>query len=251
MKTTAKPPSAKPRRWERRLELLLRELVACGHHSPQLMELAELPGLAYRPLFVWLGYVAKSDGRVTKRDIELAENMMRALDIRGWRRRRAIRAFHKGRDSQRAPRRSLSRIRLLSLLLPETPLLVLIALCNGCYSNGNASLERVRRVREAVAAMGLPDGAMDSVLASYRNKEWITGAGRADRLSYDEACQIIGVPTRSDPQQIKLAYRRQVRHYHPDRLLSQNLSTAEFETAKARLLQLQEAWQVVRRMHRI
>ena len=68
-----------PARMEAEFSELLGELTACGHQATELLVRTRLPRWCRRSLFFFLGYIAKSEGRVTEKDIGFAETLMKAL----------------------------------------------------------------------------------------------------------------------------------------------------------------------------
>ena len=77
---------------------LMRELSACGHQAPALIERARLPRWCRHSLFFFLGYIAKADGRVTEADIGYAESLIKAMRLSRRQRRRAIGWFQQGKS---------------------------------------------------------------------------------------------------------------------------------------------------------
>ena len=82
-----------PARMEAEFSELLGELTACGHQANELLVRTRLPRWCRRSLFFFLGYIAKSEGRVTEKDISFAETLMKALKLSGRQRRKAIGNF--------------------------------------------------------------------------------------------------------------------------------------------------------------
>ena len=92
-----------PARMEAEFSSLMRELSACGHQAPALIERARLPRWCRRPLFFFLGYIAKSEGRVTEADIGYAESLIKAMKLSKRQRRRAIGWFQDGKSAGQLP----------------------------------------------------------------------------------------------------------------------------------------------------
>ncbi|WP_227519779.1 co-chaperone DjlA [Mangrovitalea sediminis] len=227
---------------------LLRELQACGHQAAELIGRAGLPRPAQLPLFQLLGYVARAEGRVTEKDIQFAESLIRALGFSNHRRRRAIAAFRQGKDLAELPSSLGRRLRLLLPLWPAPALRTAFMLCHAGQLNGPGALVRIQRVEEAVEQIGLPYEVVQDILESYRQKVWVTRPeGRGD-MNYDEACRILGESPQASFTTLKQAYRRLVGQYHPDKL-DANLSPTAKAAAKEQMLRYQEAWQRIRYRH--
>jgi DnaJ like chaperone protein len=244
------PDNTLPRRMEAEFTSLLGELSACGHQASELMVRTRLPCGCRRSLFFFLGYIAKSDGRVTEKDIGFAETLMRALRLSQRQRRKAIRQFQHGKNADAIPRGRALRLRISHRLWPSPSLRVAICLCHAAQLSGRPGKKRRYRCEDAIDQMGLPIGISDDILDSYASKVWITEPEtQAQPTTYEQALQLLGVTRRDSRAEVKRAYRKRVSECHPDKLAQRNLSTAELAQAKDRLLRYQQAWELVDRRH--
>ncbi|MCG7198261.1 DnaJ domain-containing protein [Marinobacter pelagius] len=226
---------------------LLRELSACGHQAVTFLERVRLPGWCRRPLFYFLGYIARSDGRVTEADITYAEGLIRALNLSGRQRQRAIQWFQSGKKAEELPPLKGLSLRLTRRLWPAPSLTVAICLCHAAQIQGPPGKPRRYRCEDAIDQMGLPVSVSDHILESYASKVWVRAADTPSRPeTYDQACQLLGVTRRESLAQIKRAYRRKVSECHPDKLSQQTLSPRELAIAKEQLLRYQQAWELIK-----
>ena len=239
-----------PARMETEFANLLNELSACGHQASELMVRTRLPGWCRRSLFFFLGYIAKSDGRVTEKDIGFAETMMRALRLSQRQRRKAIRQFQNGKNAETIPRAKALRLRISHRLWPSPSLRVAICLCHAAQLFGRPGKERRYRCEDAIDQMGLPISISDDILDSYASKIWITEPEAQPKpTTYEQALQLLGVTRRDSRTDVKRAYRKRISECHPDKLVQRNLSPAEMSRAKDQLLKYQQAWELIDRRH--
>lgn len=59
---------------------------------------------------------------------------------------------------------------------------------------------------------------------------------------------VLGISAKSNPQEIKQAYRRLMNKYHPDKLIKQNLSETEMERATEHAQRIQAAYAYVKQL---
>lgn len=236
-------------RQDRAREDLLHTLEACGFNGPQLLERTGLPRRARPALFALMGYVAKAEGRVTGMDIRYAERAMKVIGLGIKPRRRLIDHFGAGKNWPE-PRIS-TWLRWRGKLQPDIPLRVLMLLTPLSYQDQRLSPERIERCENAGRALGLSEASIDEILARFRTKAWITraDAGSAASASFASACQILGGKASDSLDILKISYRRQVAKFHPDKRSHQEHSPAAEAAARERLLELQQAWEVVRKQH--
>lgn len=244
------PEYSLPARMETEFSSLLRELSACGHQASELMVRTRLPGWCRGSLFFFLGYIAKSEGRVTQKDIGFAETLIRALRLSKRQRRKAIEQFQNGKNADAIPRTRALRLRISHWLWPSPSLRVAICICHAAQLFGRPAKHRRYRCEDAIDQMGLPIGISDDILDSYASKVWITEPEAQPKPStYEQALQLLGATRRDSRADIKRAYRKRVSECHPDKLAQQNLSPAELSRAKDLLLNYQQAWELVDRRH--
>ncbi len=239
-----------PARIEAEFSDLLQELSACGHQANELILRTSLPHWCRRSLFFFLGYIAKSEGRVTEADIGFAEAMMKTLKLSMRQRRKAIHWFQKGKNAENMPTLKVLGLKLTHYLWPSPALRVAICLCHAAQLQGRPAKPRRYRCEDAIDQIGLPIRVSDDILESYASKVWITQPeSRPPPSSYEQACQLLGVTRRESFDAIKRAYRKKVSESHPDKLAQQTLNAAERARAKDRLLRYQQAWELIKRHH--
>lgn len=240
-----------PGRMEAEFTALLQELSACGHQTKTLLDRARLPWWCRLPLFFFLGYIAKAEGRVSEADIHYAESLIRALRLSQRQRRRAINWFQRGKTVEQLPRHRGLSLRLTSRIWPAPALIVAICLCHAAQLTGRPGKHRRYRCEDAIDQIGLPVSVSDDVFDSYASKVWTRHAENLARpTSYEQACELLGVTRRDSLITIKRAYRKKVSGCHPDKLAQRQVTMEDRALAKERLLRYQQAWELVKRRHR-
>lgn len=241
---------ALPSRVEAEFASLLHELSACGHQTATLLDRAQLPNWCRAPLFFFLGYIAKAEGRVSEADIRYAEALIKALKLSQRQRRRAINWFQQGKSAEQLPSLKGLSLRLTHRIWPGPALTVAICLCHATQLKGRPTKPRRYRCEDAIDQIGLPVIISDDIFDSYASKVWIRHAENLARpVSYEQACELLGVTRRDSLDIIKRAYKKRVSGCHPDKLAQQQVSTEEEALAKERLLSYQQAWELVKRRH--
>ncbi|HTN34358.1 MAG TPA: DnaJ domain-containing protein [Marinobacter sp.] len=242
---------ALPARIEAEFSSLLQELSACGHQAATLVGRAHLPRWSRRPLFFFLGYIAKAEGRVTEADIHYAEKLIKALKLSGRQRQRAINWFQHGKSADQIPILRGLLLRVIGRFWPAPALKVAICLCHATQLAGRPGKPRRYRCEDSIDQIGLPISVSDDIFSSYASKVWVLQVENRPRPeTYEQACELLGVTKRDSLALIKQAYRKKVSECHPDKLAQQKLSSAELATAKERLLRYQQAWELVKRRNK-
>lgn len=181
------------------------------------------------PLFAFAGALAKSDGRVSEREIAAAEALMTRLQLDATQRPQAINAFNRGKQPDFSSAMAIAELRvwcrgrrdlawlqldlLLDLIFADGPLTpgkrdLLLRLC--------AALNVSERELGALAAMkghvfGHQGSYQSSAGGQQRRSRPVAGDGH-------DPYQVLGVTRDSSDREIKTAWRRLMSQHHPDKL---------------------------------
>ena len=207
----------------------------------------------FRTAFRVMGHLAKSDGRVSEREIAAARAVMTQLNLDAAQVRVAIDCYTAGKD----PGFAL-----------DTDLALLREACAGRPDLLHIFLEI--QVRAAIAGndLGGPVSALLVRVASQLGISrvelaYIEAALRVRRGSFtreptrdtaqqlDAAYRVLETPAAASDEEVVRAYRRQLSRHHPDKLKANGLPDSMIEHAKERTQQIIEAYELVREQRRL
>ena len=207
----------------------------------------------FRTAFRVMGHLAKSDGRVSEREIAAARAVMTQLNLDAAQVRVAIDCYTAGKD----PGFDL-----------DTDLALLREACAGRPDLLHIFLEI--QVRAAIAGndLGGPVSALLVRVASQLGISrvelaYIEAALRVRRGSFtreptrdtaqqlDAAYRVLETPAAASDEEVVRAYRRQLSRHHPDKLKANGLPDSMIEHAKERTQQIIEAYELVREQRRL
>lgn len=190
-------------------------------------------------LFVLLGRLAKSNGRVADKHIEQARKEMRLLEMAAPAQKRAIAAFNRGKSGRDPLRGYLLRLKVQ----PHAAEGVLRACWRMMVADGQVD----HRERELVVLwgrwLGWTPQQVQALGAEYEpsRKPLATRGG-----TYQESLALLGVTASSDPAQIKQAYRRLLSRHHPDKVAGTGASPSQVREATEKTRELHHAYALIR-----
>ncbi|MCO6058693.1 TerB family tellurite resistance protein [Pseudomonas sp. MOB-449] len=193
-------------------------------------------------LFILLGRLAKSDGRVQEAHIQQARSEMKrqGLDEAGT--RRAIGAFNRGKAGGDDLHPSLQ------MLKGERP--TVERLLRSCWQMAAADGRIGRHERELILqwghSLGYSAAQVEALGAGYDTPH---GLPPKRSNSYKEALLLLGVTADCEPAVIKRAYRRLLSQSHPDKLAGSGASPAVVRAATDRTRELHSAYSLIRERH--
>jgi DnaJ like chaperone protein len=260
--------------------------VLVGHQFDQASDEVPAPGpesaarvqtLFFPALFRVMGHVAKSDGRVSEREISAARAIMAGLRLAPDQVQSAITYFGEGKEPSFDLDAALAELSPLLRAFPQLAQFFMeIQLQAALAGNDLAPVPRARLQRAAQRlGLGVVDFRQLETMMRWRmnaarNETGYApggqgqgqgpggpGGGRAgngpsagsaaaEAERMRQAYQLLEVDAKAGNEQVTRAWRRQLSRHHPDKLQSQGLPEAMMERAKERTQQIQAAYELIR-----
>ncbi|MFO1494183.1 MAG: co-chaperone DjlA [Lysobacterales bacterium] len=188
-------------------------------------------------LFVWLGHLAKADGRVSESEIAAAERLMQRMGLDQDGRRLAIAAFQRGRMQPLNAAEELRRFRQRAAPGREELLELLRALADFARKDGPMTPAERGLLERLADAMGIP------------RQDYADHAGErqrsADEPDLARCYALLGIAPSASDAELTRAWRRLVAQHHPDKLQGQGADAAQLRAAEARTRELRAAYERV------
>ena len=221
-----------PARLESVFSDLLKELSSGGHQASTLMERARLPRWCRKPLFFFLGYIAKADGRVTRDEVAAFREVFQiaSSDEAG-----AARVFNMARTDVAGYQEYARRIQRMFADDPKTLCdlmegLFHIAMADGFYHPGeNSFLEDVAEI------LGVPAA------------EFMVLRARFVPDAVPDPYSVLGVSPDMPITDIRKAWRKLVKETHPDKMLARGVPEEAIQLAEKRMIDINRAWEDINR----
>jgi DnaJ like chaperone protein len=190
-------------------------------------------------LFLLLGRLAKSGGRVVEQHLQQARVEMRRLDMSEPAQRRAMAAFGRGRDGRDSLRGYLRRLKTQ----PHAAEGLLRACWRMAWAHGKAS----RSERDLIVLwgkwLGWSAAKVDALAGEHEQARKPVVRQIND---YQDALTLLGVQTDTEPAHIKRAYRRLLSRHHPDKVAGTGASQSQVRDATDRTQDLHHAYAVIK-----
>ena len=201
-------------------------------------------------VFATLGHISKSDGRVTRAEILAAEQLMRRLQLTETERQHAIRYFQQGKASDFNLEATLKEFARHSMLRHELRIMFIELLLEAALADGQLTAAEQAIMTRVCTVLHIP---ANIYMAMLRARQGHAGASsgsyqRAPNSGQpiNQAYAALGLKENASDQEIKRAYRKLVRQYHPDKLVSQGLPDEMMDMAKKRVREINTAYDQIK-----
>ncbi|HEX3914955.1 MAG TPA: co-chaperone DjlA [Steroidobacteraceae bacterium] len=197
----------------------------------------------FRTTFEIMGYVAKSDGRVSEAEIDAARRLMRELSLGPADISAAIDCFRAGKSAGYDAELAVERLRE-SCGLRHDLKRAFVDLQLRAALAGNGISAPARRILMGIAGrLGLSGQEFAHMEASLRARQGFR-QGKPDNLA--ECYAELEVEANIGDQELVKAYRRQMSRHHPDKLVANGLPESMAQMAKEKTQRIQEAYEGIR-----
>ena len=189
------------------------------------------------PLFSLAGAIAKSDGRVSEREIAVTEALIKRMGLNPAQRKRAIEQFHSGKEPGFDLHAAARALRLFCGFDGQLKLVMLDVLADVAAADGTLSREAEQVLERIARALDTTEADFRAIVARKR------GSGRSDPY------QILGLTPKASDQEIRDAYRRLIAQHHPDKQPT-DATPAEREQAEQRAREINAAYDQLKALRR-
>ncbi|RDV28081.1 co-chaperone DjlA [Alteromonas aestuariivivens] len=210
----------------------------------------------FHSLFAALGHLAKADGQVTEREIQVATALMDDMQLRGDARREAQQAFREGKSPDYPVSDTLKGLYEACHGRRDILQVFLEILIQAAFADGHLSPQEYKVLEKVARPLGFKRADLDYLVAMFEAELRFRQRGQqsshqqrsnySEQQSLSDAYRILGVSAQDDDRAIKKAYRKRMAEHHPDKLVSKGLPEQAMELAKAKAQDIQAAYELIK-----
>lgn len=180
--------------------------------------------------------VAKADGAVSAQEVRSFDDFLRVhLGMPSAERRIAARIFNQARDSDIPAVNFARQIRDLLGHQPQRMRDLISLLMSVAMADGKMHPAEDRMIRDIARELGLDERAYQEARAMFD-----------PRANLDSAYATLGLTANADTDEVKKAYRRLAKEYHPDVLANKGLGEDFQKFASAKMQAVNGAYQAIK-----
>ncbi len=214
--------------------------------------------LFLKTVFTLMGKLAKADGRISEKEIAHMEAFFAQLGVTAEHRKEAIQLFKLGSDNHYDIEPLLEEFNHECGKSAALKQMLMTYLIGAAIADGNLHHAEMKLLSRISQALGYNEIQLQQLIAMARGQDHFSQGQyqqHADyaptRNSLSAAYQALGVKEKDSDAEIKKAYRRLIREFHPDKLMGQGLPEDMVKKATERSQEIQAAYDLIKKYRKI
>lgn len=213
--------------------------------------------------FAVMGHLAKSKGRVTEEDIQLARHLMQRLNLDETNRHLAQQAFTVGKEADFPLRQVIQEFREACGQRQDLLRFFIEVQIQAALQDGNLDPAEQRILFTTAETLGMSRIQFEQIMAmiaaaqrfrsghyqyqqgGYQQQGQYQNHQRSNAPTLDDALSVLGVSSDADQTTVKRAYRKLMNEHHPDKLVAKGLPPEMMDVAKEKAQQIQAAYDLI------
>ena len=205
--------------------------------------------------FFMMGHIAKVDGRVSQDEINIAQHVMRQMNLNEQQKKVAINLFQQGKQQQHQIQAILEQFRQechrrRNLMQMFLEILVMTAYADGALHDSERQALGGRRAiqnfSKTVFQQILQRGQAQQHFQQNRRANQNSRSADRTRMTMADAYKLLGIASSATDEEVKKAYRRQMNQHHPDKLVSKGLPQEMMDIANQRTQDIKSAYELIK-----
>ncbi len=195
--------------------------------------------------FAVMGHIAKSDGRVSKEEIEHAKQIMTQLGLSGEMREAAIRLFNEGKKADFDLAAVLHQFKQECHRRTSLIRLFLEIQVQAAYADGVMYAAEKQVLLRVCQLLGVDQSELDRIEQLINGSRAFHHQQQSNRI--EDAYQVLGIDDSASDKEVKRAYRRLMSQHHPDKLVAKGLPDEMIQVAKEKTQAIRKAYEQIKK----
>jgi DnaJ like chaperone protein len=203
-------------------------------------------------LFSVMGYIAKSDGHVSERELQIARDIMERLYLTAGQRQEAMLAFSRGKQPDFDLDAAIQELQVTYVHQPKQLKLFFTLQMQAANEDGFISLSKQRVLQEIGQMLGIivPFRVFNEYASHqqyhHRHQYQRQQTHAQQTFSLNDDYVLLNSTRASNDAEIKKAYRKLMSQHHPDKLSAKGLSPEKIKQATEKTQQIKAAYDRIR-----
>ena len=193
-------------------------------------------------VFSVMGYIAKVDGKVSKSEILLAQQVMQHMQLSEDMQKAAKELFNQGKQNDFNLDEVLEQFRTESHRRTHLVRMFLEIQIQATYADGVFDDKEYDALKYIAQKLRFPIPELERLIQQFS-----VASGKSSKLTIDDAYVILGADKNLTDKELKTAYRRLLSQHHPDKLVAKGLPEEMTKMANEKTQEIISAYELIKK----
>ena len=196
----------------------------------------------FSSVFSVMGYIAKVDGKVSKSEILLAQQVMQHMQLSEDMQKAAKELFNQGKQKDFNLDEVLEQFRTESHRRTHIIRMFLEIQIQATYADGVFDDKEYDALKYIAQKLRFPIHELERLIQQFS-----VASGKSSKLTIDDAYVILGADKSLTDKELKRAYRRLLAQHHPDKLVAKGLPDEMIKLANDKTQEIISAYELIKK----
>jgi len=196
----------------------------------------------FSSVFSVMGYIAKVDGKVSKSEILLAQQVMQHMQLSEDMQKAAKELFNQGKQNDFNLDEVLEQFRTESHRRTHIVRMFLEIQIQATYADGVFDDKEYDALKYIANKLRFPIPELERLIQQFS-----VASGKSSKLTIDDAYVILGADKSLTDKELKRAYRRLLAQHHPDKLVAKGLPDEMIKLANDKTQEIISAYELIKK----
>jgi len=196
----------------------------------------------FSSVFSVMGYIAKVDGKVSKSEILLAQQVMQHMQLSEDMQKAAKELFNQGKQNDFNLDEVLEQFRTESHRRTHLVRMFLEIQIQATYADGVFDDKEYDALKYIAQKLRFPIPELERLIQQFS-----VASGKSSKLTIDDAYVILGADKNLTDKELKTAYRRLLSQHHPDKLVAKGLPEEMTKMANEKTQEIISAYELIKK----
>ncbi len=198
--------------------------------------------------FSVMGYIAKSDGHVSKYEINMAQQIMDHMNLDSDQKKAAIDLFNQGKSADFDLDAVMLQFKHVARRKTNLMQMFIEIQLHAIYADGKKDTVENQILIHLADILGFSRHQLKHLEAMVQSNlnNISTNSKLSTQEQLDQAYQLLDVSENVSDNELKKAYRRMMSQHHPDKLVSKGLPQEMMKMANEKTQQIKKAYDLVK-----
>ncbi|MDB4139229.1 co-chaperone DjlA [Candidatus Thioglobus sp.] len=196
----------------------------------------------FSSVFSVMGYIAKVDGKVSKSEILLAQQVMQHMQLSEDMQKAAKELFNQGKQNDFNLDEVLEQFRTESHRRTHLVRMFLEIQIQATYADGVFDDKEYDALKYIANKLRFPINELERLIQQFS-----VASGKSSKLTIDDAYVILGADKSLTDKELKRAYRRLLAQNHPDKLVAKGLPDEMIKLANDKTQEIISAYELIKK----